>query len=78
MVKLVRIGLSCCEGDVKKRPDLKQALERIEEMKIVNDDKESYADDDFSSIYSEGGVGGVRRPSTHLSADFDNHPHDSN
>ncbi|CAN0839083.1 Pollen receptor-like kinase 1 [Linum grandiflorum] len=77
MVKLIRIGLSCCEGDVEKRLDLKKAVERIEEMKInvMNDDnKESFVDDDFYSSYSEGGVGGIsiRRPSAHLSTDFDN------
>ncbi|CAI0388072.1 unnamed protein product [Linum tenue] len=67
VVKLVRIGLGCCEADVERRFDLKEAVERIEEVKVVNDD------DDFYSSYSEsttGGGGERRKPSRELSADF--------
>ncbi|KAM5553532.1 pollen receptor-like kinase 2 [Rosa sericea] len=33
MLKLLNIGLDCCEGDVEKRWDMKEAVERIEELK---------------------------------------------
>ncbi|KAK4370138.1 hypothetical protein RND71_009613 [Anisodus tanguticus] len=33
MMKLLKIGLSCCEVDVEKRWDIKEAVERIEEVK---------------------------------------------
>ncbi|GER41752.1 leucine-rich repeat protein kinase family protein [Striga asiatica] len=33
MERLVRIGLECCEPDVEKRPDIKEAASRIEEVK---------------------------------------------
>ncbi|CAI0387181.1 unnamed protein product [Linum tenue] len=83
VVKLVRIGLGCCEADVERRFDLKEAVERIEEVKVNDDRPEDAAaafDDDFHSSYSEstttttaggGGGGGERRkPSRELSADF--------
>ncbi|KAF7813937.1 pollen receptor-like kinase 1 [Senna tora] len=46
MVKLLRIGLGCCEADVDKRWDLKEAVERILEV------KERDHDDDFYSSYA--------------------------
>lgn len=33
MHKLLKIGLACCEGDVEKRWDWKEAVERIEEVR---------------------------------------------
>ncbi|CAL0313308.1 unnamed protein product [Lupinus luteus] len=33
MVKLLKVALECCEGDVDKRLDLKEALEKIQEVK---------------------------------------------
>lgn len=33
MMKMLRIGLSCCHVDVDLRPDIKEAVERIEEVK---------------------------------------------
>ncbi|KAL9153827.1 hypothetical protein ABFS82_10G073800 [Erythranthe guttata] len=33
MMKLLNIGLSCCQVDVDIRPDIKEAVERIEEVK---------------------------------------------
>ncbi|CAN4103773.1 unnamed protein product [Withania somnifera] len=33
MMKLLKIGLSCCEVDVEKRWDIKEVVERIEEVK---------------------------------------------
>ncbi|CAI0388068.1 unnamed protein product [Linum tenue] len=68
VVKLVRIGLGCCEADVERRFDLKEAVERIEEVKDA-----AAFDDDFYSSYSEsttGGGGERRKPSRELSADF--------
>lgn len=47
MIKLLNIGLSCCEKDVSKRMDIKQVVERIEEVK-----EKDGAEDDFQSTYS--------------------------
>ncbi|XVE79918.1 hypothetical protein DITRI_Ditri14bG0095700 [Diplodiscus trichospermus] len=44
MVQLLKIGLSCCEVDVEKRLDLKDAIERIEELKLKDG-----TDEDFHS-----------------------------
>lgn len=49
VIKLLKIGLSCCEADVEKRIDLKEAVERIEEI------KERDSDDDFFSSYASEG-----------------------
>ncbi|XWS28177.1 hypothetical protein CRYUN_Cryun25bG0043300 [Craigia yunnanensis] len=38
MLQLLKIGLSCCEVDVEKRLDLKDAIERIEELKLNIDE----------------------------------------
>ncbi|KAJ6296462.1 hypothetical protein OIU78_024338 [Salix suchowensis] len=51
VMKLLKIGLSCCETDVDKRLDLKEAIERIEEIKERDSD-----DDFFSSYTSEGDI----------------------
>uniref|UniRef100_A0A7N0U585 non-specific serine/threonine protein kinase n=1 Tax=Kalanchoe fedtschenkoi TaxID=63787 RepID=A0A7N0U585_KALFE len=50
MVKLLKIGLACCESDVDKRWDLKEAVERIEEVKESSSDKE---DEFFSTRAAE-------------------------
>ncbi|CAA0821365.1 Probable LRR receptor-like serine/threonine-protein kinase [Striga hermonthica] len=45
MVKLLKIGMCCCEWDVEKRWDLREAVERIEELKEidgVDDDDDDY------------------------------------
>ncbi|KAK4755820.1 hypothetical protein SAY87_009577 [Trapa incisa] len=47
MMKLLNIGLMCCEVDVEKRIELKEAAEKIEEV------KEKDVDDDFYTSYSE-------------------------
>jgi serine/threonine protein kinase len=61
MRKLLKIGLACCEGDVEKRWDFKEAFERIEEL------RENDGDDDFYTSYaSEADIDSSRR----LSADF--------
>ena len=49
MVKLLKIGLGCCEGDVGKRWEMKEAVEKIEEL------KEKDGDDDFYSSYASDG-----------------------
>ncbi|KAJ0091732.1 hypothetical protein Patl1_14034 [Pistacia atlantica] len=46
MNKLLKIGLACCEAEVEKRLELKEAVERIEEL------KEKDMDDDFYSSYA--------------------------
>ncbi|KAJ7973681.1 Receptor-like protein kinase [Quillaja saponaria] len=46
MMKLLKIALSCCEGDVEKRWDLKEAVQKIEEV------KERDGDEDFYSSYA--------------------------
>jgi serine/threonine protein kinase len=61
MRKLLKIGLACCEGDVEKRWDLKEAVERVKEL------RENDGDDDFYTSYaSEADIESSRR----LSADF--------
>ncbi|KAM3344660.1 pollen receptor-like kinase 2 [Capsicum galapagoense] len=46
MMKLLKIGLGCCNLDIDKRFDMKEAMERIEEV------KERDGDDDFYSSYA--------------------------
>ncbi|KAK4478961.1 hypothetical protein RD792_014468 [Penstemon davidsonii] len=60
MMKLLKIGLSCCQADVEKRPDIKKVVEKIEEI------KEKDIDDEFYSTVSDGDV----RSSRGLSDDF--------
>ncbi|KAL3825529.1 hypothetical protein ACJIZ3_021558 [Penstemon smallii] len=50
MMKLLKIGLSCCQADVEKRPDIKEVVEKIEEI------KEKDVDDEFYSTVSDGDV----------------------
>ncbi|KAL3625211.1 actin-regulating kinase prk1 [Castilleja foliolosa] len=61
MMKLLKVGLSCCQADVDKRPEIKEVIEKLEEI------KEKDVDDDFYSSYtSEGDM----RSSRGLSDDF--------
>ncbi|CAL0312557.1 unnamed protein product [Lupinus luteus] len=46
MVKLLKVALDCCEGDVDKRLDLKEVVEKIQDI------KEKDHDDDFYSSYA--------------------------
>ncbi|XP_019420419.1 PREDICTED: pollen receptor-like kinase 2 [Lupinus angustifolius] len=46
MVKLLKVALGCCEVDVDKRMDLKEAVEKIQEL------KERDHDDDFYTSYA--------------------------
>ncbi|KAK1434823.1 hypothetical protein QVD17_00577 [Tagetes erecta] len=47
MIKLLKIGLSCCEKDANKRMDIKHVLEKIEDVR-----EKDGADEDFQSTYS--------------------------
>ncbi|CAI9772297.1 unnamed protein product [Fraxinus pennsylvanica] len=47
MMRLLKIGMCCCEWDVEKRWDLNEAVEKIEKL------KERDWDDDFSSNVSD-------------------------
>ncbi|XVF41211.1 hypothetical protein PTKIN_Ptkin01aG0262300 [Pterospermum kingtungense] len=49
MLKLLRIGMCCCEWNVERRWELKEAVEKIEELKERDSDIE-----DYSSYGSEG------------------------
>ncbi|KAL9686903.1 hypothetical protein QQ045_031296 [Rhodiola kirilowii] len=51
MLKLLKIGMMCCEWSLEKRWGLKEAVEKIEELKVRDSDME-----DFSSYASEGDV----------------------
>lgn len=48
MLKLLKIGMCCCEWRVERRWDLREAVDKIEEL------KERDNDDDLSSNASEG------------------------
>ncbi|RWW01590.1 hypothetical protein BHE74_00003737 [Ensete ventricosum] len=50
MLKLLQIGLACCEANIDKRYELETALDRIEELKEEGDEEDS------SSIPMEGGA----------------------
>nr|XP_008391423.2 pollen receptor-like kinase 2 [Malus domestica] len=50
MLKLLKIGLECCEGEVEKRLDLKEVVERIEELERDNPGDSDF----FSTCASEG------------------------
>ncbi|XP_011078194.1 pollen receptor-like kinase 4 [Sesamum indicum] len=61
MMKLLNIGLNCCQADTEMRPEIKEVVEKIDEI------KEKDVDDDFYSSYtSEGDM----RSSRGLSDDF--------
>lgn len=48
MAKLLKIALSCCEGDVDKRWDLKEAVEKIQQVK----ERDNNQDEDFYTSYA--------------------------
>ncbi|KAE8665083.1 Detected protein of unknown function [Hibiscus syriacus] len=50
MMQLLKIGLSCCEGDAQKRLDLKEAVEGIERLKPRNASRD---DEYFSAMASD-------------------------
>nr|GLL20290.1 probable LRR receptor-like serine/threonine-protein kinase At4g31250 [Ipomoea trifida] len=55
MMKLLKIGLRCCEVDVEKRWDIKEAVERIEEVRERDDDDEHAGDGQESHRVSSRG-----------------------
>nr|TKS11649.1 putative inactive leucine-rich repeat receptor-like protein kinase [Populus alba] len=52
MIKLLKIGLSCCEQEVERRSDIKEVVDKIEELKEGDDDEDFYG--------SEGNAYSVR------------------
>ncbi|XP_073001526.1 pollen receptor-like kinase 4 [Typha latifolia] len=48
MLKMLQVGLGCCEVDVEKRWELNEAVRKIEDL------KEKGSDDEYSSFASEG------------------------
>ncbi|KAL3571407.1 hypothetical protein D5086_025311 [Populus alba] len=52
MIKLLKIGLSCCEEDVERRLDIKEVVEKIYVLKEGDEDEELYG--------SEGNAYSVR------------------
>ncbi|EOA32166.1 hypothetical protein CARUB_v10015422mg, partial [Capsella rubella] len=48
ILKLLRIGLSCCEVDVDKRLDIREAVEKMEDLMKEREQ----GDDDFYSTYA--------------------------
>ncbi|KAL0333626.1 UNVERIFIED_CONTAM: Pollen receptor-like kinase [Sesamum angustifolium] len=61
MMKLLKIGLNCCQADMEMRPEIKEVVEKIDEI------KEKDVDDDFYSSYTSDGD---MRSSRGLSDDF--------
>lgn len=49
MLKLLKIGMCCCEWNVERRWDLREAYEKIDELKARDSDEDNY-----SSYASEG------------------------
>ncbi|KAK3437503.1 hypothetical protein EUGRSUZ_C02173 [Eucalyptus grandis] len=43
MLKLLKIGLRCCEGDVEKRWDMKEVVQKIEEVREKDNDEDFYS-----------------------------------
>ncbi|KVH91561.1 pollen receptor-like kinase 4 [Cynara cardunculus var. scolymus] len=54
MLKLLKIGMCCCEWDITRRWDLKEVMEKIEEL------KEREEDEEYSSYASEGDANSSR------------------
>ncbi|GMI91959.1 pollen receptor like kinase 4 [Hibiscus trionum] len=53
MINVLKIGLSCCEEDSEARPELKEVVKEIEELKGGDEDDD---DDDSSSTIGEVNV----------------------
>ncbi|XP_022724508.1 pollen receptor-like kinase 4 [Durio zibethinus] len=49
MINLLKIGLSCCEEDLETRPELKEVVQEIEQLREGDDDD----DEEFSSTIGE-------------------------
>ncbi|XP_010929417.1 pollen receptor-like kinase 1 [Elaeis guineensis] len=64
MLKLLQIALACCEENTEKRCELKEAVEKIEEMTLGNGDDSSTA----AASEEEGGDSSKARPEDDLSS----------
>ncbi|XVF74922.1 hypothetical protein PTKIN_Ptkin13bG0149000 [Pterospermum kingtungense] len=57
MINLLKIGLSCCEEDAETRPELKEVVEKIEELKEGDEDEEfTSAIDELNAIIARGNI----------------------
>ncbi|KAM7258014.1 hypothetical protein ACFE04_013755 [Oxalis oulophora] len=54
MINLLMIGLRCCEVDVERRMELKEAADKIEELEEVNDDDHHYTYESDGRGFSPG------------------------
>ncbi|CAI8605794.1 unnamed protein product [Vicia faba] len=54
MLKLLRIGMLCCEWSVERRLDWKDALAKIEELKEKDSEDESFSYVSEADLYSRG------------------------
>ena len=56
MLKLLKIGMCCCEWNVERRWDLRQAIEKIEELKERDSDEENSSSGIEGDVYSSRGM----------------------
>lgn len=56
MLKLLKVGVSCCEEDVERRLDLGEAVEKIE--KLNHDERESNNSNIIDGEFFQGIVNG--------------------
>jgi hypothetical protein len=54
MLKLLRIGMYCCEWSVERRLDIRDALAKIEELKEKDSEDESFSYVSDGDFYSRG------------------------
>lgn len=53
MMKLLKIALGCCDLDMEKRFDMKEAMERIEEVKERDGEEDFYSTRGLSDDYTQ-------------------------
>ncbi|GFQ03695.1 probable LRR receptor-like serine/threonine-protein kinase at4g31250 [Phtheirospermum japonicum] len=56
MMRLLKIGMCCCEWDVEKRWGLREAVERIEELKERDSDDDDYYSSSNNASHHQGDV----------------------
>ncbi|GFS41979.1 hypothetical protein Acr_00g0077400 [Actinidia rufa] len=56
MLKLLKIGMCCCEWNVERRWDLREAIEKIEELKERDSDEENSSSGIEGDVYSSRGM----------------------
>ncbi|KAK8641682.1 hypothetical protein V6N13_011063 [Hibiscus sabdariffa] len=70
MINVLKLGLSCCEEDLEARPELKEVLKEIEELKGGDEDDNDNNNNDSSStiggvnVYLSGENGKTKRGSS--------------